>query len=87
VAAFLLLGGHATFAAERAIGVIEEVARRDIDRDVVMEWEVLTPLEGLETVDSNLIKIGNTLELTCLQEQAMSAEPSDLVPDSGRTTR
>ena len=51
----LLLGRHATLSPQRAIGVIKEVTGCNIDRDVVVERKVLTPLEGLEAVDGDLV--------------------------------
>jgi hypothetical protein len=81
----LLVRRHATLATQWAIGVIEKVARRNVDRHVMVERKVLTPLEGLKAIDGDLVG-HDPFKFRRLQEQAMTAQARDVVRDGGGAT-
>src|SRR5262245_18418733 len=55
-----------------------------MDRDVVMEGKILTPLEGLEAVDSDFGKRRQSSELVGLEKQAVTSEARNLMRDRRR---
>ncbi|MDO9069561.1 MAG: hypothetical protein Q7W05_14055 [Deltaproteobacteria bacterium] len=74
---------HAPFAPQRAVGMEQEVAGRGVDGHVVMEGEVLAPLEGLEAVDDDLGGGTDLLQLSGVEQQAVAAEAGGLALDGG----
>jgi hypothetical protein len=84
-ASHFLVFGHASLATQWAIGVIEEVPRRNVDRHVMVERKVLTPLEGLKAIDGDLVG-HDPFKFRRLQEQAMTAQARDVVRDGGGAT-
>ncbi|MBK7701374.1 MAG: hypothetical protein IPI34_00055 [bacterium] len=74
---------HAPFAPQWAVGMEQEVAGRGVDGHVVMEGEVLAPLEGLEAVDDDLGGGTDLLQLLGVEQQAVAAEAGGLALDGG----
>jgi hypothetical protein len=75
----LLSGTHASFAPQRTIGVVEEVTRADVYRNVVMKGKVLAPFERLKPVDGDFTERRDPFELSRLNEKTMSSKARDMV--------
>jgi hypothetical protein len=82
----LLARRHTSLSPQRTIGVIQEIAGGDIDRDIVVEGEVLTPFEGLESVDGDLAEFLNPAEFSSLNEETVTPQSRHLVGNRRVTT-
>ena len=84
VATMFLGFGHPAFAAQLAVGKVEEEVSFLVDGDMVVKREILAVLERLEAVDDDFLDPRGVLHYLIVKQHTVTGEPGQMPINGAR---